>query len=552
MYQHGMQRRAVRAVSPISGSSGQCVIQGRSSGRHAVLRRPQATNAHGYSPGLYGAAYGSPSPSRQPSRRRHYAPPPRFGEFGLDENDEIHDETPQGAPRDDEDELGPDGKPKKKRRKFQKYSLKMIGASGVMLAIGGPGSGKSTFITRLVMSKRQTCDLVLGYNPSEPGSNTLGPFTPVLLKHMSFDAQDKKDLMAILDFLKKSVEANKRTGQRWGIDDPEKLPEHMREFFRVILILDDCLGEGSGLNCAAMKSISFNHRHLKVLCIIAAQYVMDIPTFVRDFMWYRAFWYDPDEKNQRKMYYQAACFFGADEYGFKKFQKYYLLATFGKSIPGTKDYTMKYHALIFDKTQPMIDQDAFNIMYIYKASPVDHTFTIGNEMMYYLSWYYELEDYNHYREVIDKMQQENEVHQTVKDLKAHLKGHGRGEVDDDEEIIMPTFREGKKISAQDFARIKDQKQRQLRHRQKHGLPSGVVRRGNQIRMDARTAQQLARGQQARRSPPQSGHQPRSRPPMRGTRVRSKKPKSSWNIKDPMQVAAVLPPPSSHFFARRMG
>jgi len=132
-----------------------------------------------------------------------------------------------------------------------------VGGSKIVM-IGKPGTGKSTLMKALMMSKNfiPTCVVVSGsentnkfYEKLVPGSFIYNEYKPEIVQN----------------FLNRQILSIKmRVTNPWAM-----------------LILDDCMADPSIFKSEIQRKIFKNGRHFKMLYLVAMQYALDIPPDIR-------------------------------------------------------------------------------------------------------------------------------------------------------------------------------------------------------------------------------------------------------------------------------
>lgn len=266
-----------------------------------------------------------------------------------------------------------------------RYDLTTMKLTGIVMCVGRPGSGKSFFIAEVMWFMRDKLDLVLGFNPSESSSRTLKPFTPDACKYGNFSIPKME---RILDFQRECLLEAALLRDQMGLEDVEELPPQYKNFFRVGVIADDCMKEKAKINSPLMVDIAYQHRHLKLLFLVAVQYIMAIHPKIRDCIWYVALFFDPNVKAQAKMMENVCSLWGQGADALWQFRNYYLTCTYGGIDPATGDPRNKHCCMFVDHQRSGKTKDR---IFCYKASPKPPRFRVGRRRLVLGQRYYEKE-----------------------------------------------------------------------------------------------------------------------------------------------------------------
>ncbi len=265
----------------------------------------------------------------------------------------------------------PSNGPVKNAPRIPRYDLDLMKLTGIVMCVGRPGSGKSFLIAEIMWYMRDKLDIVIGFNPSESSSQTLKPFTAETCKYKDFDV---KKMEQILEFQRECLLEAALYRDQLGLKDVEDLPAKYKNFFRLGVVADDCMKESKKINSPLMVDIAYQHRHLKLLFLIAVQYIMGIHPKIRDCIWYVALFFDPSVKSQAKMMENVCNLWGSGADALWQFRRYFLTCTHGGDDPVTGEPRNKHCCMFIDHQRPGKAKDR---IFVYKATPRPPRFRVG-------------------------------------------------------------------------------------------------------------------------------------------------------------------------------
>ena len=133
------------------------------------------------------------------------------------------------------------------------------GAYGYKVAvIGKPGTGKSTFMSALMKSKKDIIPSAVVQNGTESSNHFYGKYIPDLFIYDEFD----EDILHKV--IKRQEEAIKDMQNPW-----------------LMLVLDDVTEDAKVLNLPVVQDLFKKGRHYKLLLLLSLQYAMDIRPGIR-------------------------------------------------------------------------------------------------------------------------------------------------------------------------------------------------------------------------------------------------------------------------------
>ena len=147
------------------------------------------------------------------------------------------------------------------------------------LIVAARNRGKSTLAFDLLMHTRHNYDICLAICPTLSTRQTLENIIPKCFIYSEFDLFLIDN---IINTAKNFIEQGKSRN--------------------ILLFLDDCLGNKSHLNSAAIREIFLNGRHYKISTIICAQYLYDLNTTIRSNVDYVFALRESNPQNRKKLF----------------------------------------------------------------------------------------------------------------------------------------------------------------------------------------------------------------------------------------------------------
>ena len=131
------------------------------------------------------------------------------------------------------------------------------GSPPAILIVGRRGTGKS-FLTRDILSKMRDVASGMVVSGTEEGNDFYHAFVPPLFIHSDVDLSMLENLVTL-----------------------QREREKVSDKHHLIIVLDDCLYDPKFLKSSCLKGIFMNGRHWKIMIVICAQYLMDVPMYLR-------------------------------------------------------------------------------------------------------------------------------------------------------------------------------------------------------------------------------------------------------------------------------
>ena len=157
--------------------------------------------------------------------------------------------------------------PGNSRAPWKKFNIStQVSPQSMIFVIGKRKTGKTLLIRdfcyQIHMHKCQgvSIDTCIVFSPTEGMQQTFGAFVPEVFIYKTF----REDV--IMQLMAKQKEMLERAEQRTK---------------NVIVIIDDCAYDKQVWKSPALREVSMNGRHCKIMVIVTVQYCMDIPTALR-------------------------------------------------------------------------------------------------------------------------------------------------------------------------------------------------------------------------------------------------------------------------------
>lgn len=239
-----------------------------------------------------------------------------------------------------------------KLNKFDPHVLndkrKTYGPATVMF-IGRRGSGKTTLVSDLLYYVRKvpSCMVISG---TEDGNSFYGKYVPDLFIHSEFST----------DLIKQYVDRQKCLLSK--LDNKEDNESKCK--IDSILLLDDLMYNNKAVvNDKNIRSIFMNGRWYRIMCMMTAQYAMDIPPGLRGNIDYLFILKDNIVESQKKLYKH---FFG-------------MFHTFDAFRQVLTSCTENYECLVLDNTSK--SNKIEDCVFWYKATP-NRDFKVGSKSLW--------------------------------------------------------------------------------------------------------------------------------------------------------------------------
>lgn len=123
-----------------------------------------------------------------------------------------------------------------------------------MIFVGKRGSGKSVLMKDIVGHLSKNVDIGLAMSPTEESAAFFRSILPPTLVHEDYN---EEALVNMIDFQRRYIRKNKN-------------------FYHVMLLLDDCMYDKKIMKGKPMRDLFMNGRHLKITFCNALQYCMDM------------------------------------------------------------------------------------------------------------------------------------------------------------------------------------------------------------------------------------------------------------------------------------
>lgn len=170
---------------------------------------------------------------------------------------------------------------------FMKKSTDGGGGFKVVI-IGKPNTGKSTFISELIKSKKNIIPTGIVMNGTEANTGFYKKIIPDLYVYNSYDEVKVRDVLA----------------------RQKHAPEYLRNPW-TMLLLDDCTEDPKILRSDVMYDIFKNGRHYNMLFVLALQYAMDILPAIRTCIDVAVIFRETREDVRKKLYVNYASVVGS-------------------------------------------------------------------------------------------------------------------------------------------------------------------------------------------------------------------------------------------------
>jgi GTPase SAR1 family protein len=141
----------------------------------------------------------------------------------------------------------------------RELDLSIISTSSKIVAIGKPGTGKSSVITALLYYKKHIYPVIQIYSGTENPTNHFSQYVGDVLIYPELSEEGVKN------FIKRQLLAKKYLEVSAGI-----------------LVIDDCTDDPKILNKPLFQKLYKNGRHFDMLFILSLQYALDIKPNIRN------------------------------------------------------------------------------------------------------------------------------------------------------------------------------------------------------------------------------------------------------------------------------
>ena len=158
------------------------------------------------------------------------------------------------------------------------------------LAIGKPGTGKSTIIKSIIYAKKHIFPVGKFWSGTEDSNGFFGEFVPgAFINDGLLDSKNPSDLKPFED-------SNRR--QRIA----RKYIQPLNQNPWSIEVVDDCTADPKILKTTVMKDTYKNGRHLAKMHILSLQFCLDIPTDIRGLIDGVFICREPNRENRERLF----------------------------------------------------------------------------------------------------------------------------------------------------------------------------------------------------------------------------------------------------------
>jgi len=169
--------------------------------------------------------------------------------------------------------------------KVSRFNFEAMKTNSVVYVLGRRRSGKSTVLKEMLFHLRRQVDAVVAFCPTIDSQTFFKKIFPDVVVH---DHYDERILNQLWDFQEARMQ--------------KKLPMQ-----RILIVLDDCMEDKKLLTSRLMRRLHLNGRHLQFFFINIVQYMMDVPTYIRNNVEYVLCQWEPNRESRVKLF---KCFFG--------------------------------------------------------------------------------------------------------------------------------------------------------------------------------------------------------------------------------------------------
>ena len=236
---------------------------------------------------------------------------------------------------------------------LKRFDIRQIPKDGrIILVIGRRGSGKSTLMKDLMFHMRERFDFGVGMSPTRASVDMLCThLPPALVYEEGFSPEQFQKMVALCQLLSRKKKLRKG-----------------------LLVLDDCNADKGAFRTVTMRNCFMNGRHYNINLLWSMHYCLDLTTDLRTQIDYVIVLKESIRKNKERLWNN---FFGM----FPKFED------FDRVMSAC---TQNHEALVLDNT--VVEPSVESCLYWYKAQVNIPQFTIGKQVYFKLSRYYQSEE----------------------------------------------------------------------------------------------------------------------------------------------------------------
>lgn len=217
----------------------------------------------------------------------------------------------------------------------------------MLLFIGKKGSGKTTLLREIFYHMRDRFDFVVALAGTPAAVDMFKEFVPNAMVYRTINL---KAIIKTVQYARILAEKNANR--------------------RVLLVMDDCMGDKKLFHDPIFRDIAFNQRHLRLTFAVSMQYCMDFGPDLRTQVDYCFVFQENIISNRRRLW----------EYFFGMFED---VDSFSKILWRC---TRNFECLVLDNTKNT--ENFADSLYFYKANPNMPPFRLGREVFWMLSEYY--------------------------------------------------------------------------------------------------------------------------------------------------------------------
>lgn len=249
---------------------------------------------------------------------------------------------------------------KKSSTSIQKFDPYTIGDGKTIHIIGQRGSGKSSLLMNLIYCFKDKFDYAVFISPTRDSIKAAKKYLP---EAFVYEMERTKTSDHVISLLETIVDIAKRYTE--GMDNYLK-----EKPIKMAIIMDDCAFDKKILRSNVIREIHYNGRHFGITFIFCVQFLMDIPTYIRENIDYIFAFSANSGKSQQKLY---DYFFGIfpNVNNFKRF---------------LKKFTDNYKCIVYDRSGGSSNKIPDQVFW-FKATLDLPPITLGSK------FYYEMTDY---------------------------------------------------------------------------------------------------------------------------------------------------------------